>query len=202
MVQWSEMKLDWLRRHLPFANGIPSHDTFGRVFSLLDAKQFEACFMRWAGVLCPSLVGQHVAIDGKLWFDSAVSGKSDRPFWEDVQTEKDHGRLETRRCIVTNDVDWLIEQNQRWVGLRSLIMVQSTRELIRTAKVSVEPPLLPQQFAGQGGVAEPACTCPLGYRKQHALGAGRRLSAKMTAGYATVTPHRTSPYCGGSPSTC
>ena len=37
VVEWSEMKLDWLRQHLPFANGIASHDTFGRVFSLLDA---------------------------------------------------------------------------------------------------------------------------------------------------------------------
>jgi len=43
VVEWSEMKLDWLRGHLPFAKGIASHDTFRRVFSLLDAKQFEAC---------------------------------------------------------------------------------------------------------------------------------------------------------------
>jgi hypothetical protein len=31
VVEWSEMKLDWLRQYLPFANGIASHDTFGRV---------------------------------------------------------------------------------------------------------------------------------------------------------------------------
>jgi hypothetical protein len=65
VVEWSEMKLDWLRRHRPFVNGIASHDTFGRVFSLLDAKQFEACFVRWIRALCPSLDGQHIAIDGK-----------------------------------------------------------------------------------------------------------------------------------------
>ena len=35
--EWGRMKLDWLRRWLPFANGIASHDTFSRVFSLLDA---------------------------------------------------------------------------------------------------------------------------------------------------------------------
>jgi len=39
VVEWSEMKLDWLRQHLPFANGIASHDTFGRVFSLLVANK-------------------------------------------------------------------------------------------------------------------------------------------------------------------
>ena len=38
VAEWSQMKLDWLRQHLPFANGIASHDTFGRVFSLLDAQ--------------------------------------------------------------------------------------------------------------------------------------------------------------------
>ena len=65
VVEWSEMKLDWLRQHLPFANGIASHDTFGRVFSLLDAKQFESCFVRWMSSMCPSLEGQHIAVDGK-----------------------------------------------------------------------------------------------------------------------------------------
>src|SRR6218665_1809693 len=65
VVQWSQMKLDWLRHYLPYAHGIASHDTFGRVFSLLDASQFEHCFMRWIGGLCPSLEGQYVAIDGK-----------------------------------------------------------------------------------------------------------------------------------------
>jgi predicted transposase YbfD/YdcC len=48
----------------------------------------------------------------------------------DIQTEKDHGRIETRRCLVTNDVAWLQEQNQHWSGLRSLIMIESTREII------------------------------------------------------------------------
>ena len=66
VVEWSEMKLDWLRQYLPFANGVASHDTFGRVFSLLDAQQFEACFLRWTNGLCPGLSGQHIAIDGKM----------------------------------------------------------------------------------------------------------------------------------------
>lgn len=66
----------------------------------------------------------------KLWFDSAVDGSTDRPFWSDVQTEKNHGRIETRRCLVTNDVAWLEQQNQHWSDLRSLIMIESTREII------------------------------------------------------------------------
>ena len=65
VVDWGRMKLDWLRRWLPFANGIASHDTFSRVFSLLDAKSFEACFVGWMQQLCPALQGQLIAIDGK-----------------------------------------------------------------------------------------------------------------------------------------
>ena len=65
VVEWGNMKLDWLRRWLPFANGIASHDTFSRVFSLLDAKGFEACFLGWMQQLCPALQGQLVSIDGK-----------------------------------------------------------------------------------------------------------------------------------------
>jgi predicted transposase YbfD/YdcC len=65
VVEWGGMKLDWLRRWLPFANGIASHDTFSRVFSLLDAKGFEMCFLGWMQQLCPALHGQLVSIDGK-----------------------------------------------------------------------------------------------------------------------------------------
>lgn len=64
------MKLDWLRQHLTFANGVASHNTFGCVFSLPGAKQFEACFMCWISGLYPSLEGQHLAIDGKCVRDS------------------------------------------------------------------------------------------------------------------------------------
>src|SRR5258707_13877296 len=39
---WAEHKLDWLRRYLPLSHGIPSHDTFGRLFGLIDPGQFEA----------------------------------------------------------------------------------------------------------------------------------------------------------------
>lgn len=40
----------------------------------------------------------------KLWFDAADTGKLDRQHWEDIQAEKDHGRIERRRCLVTKDV--------------------------------------------------------------------------------------------------
>jgi predicted transposase YbfD/YdcC len=65
VVDWATLKLDWLRQHLAFANGIASHDTFSRVFSLLDAQRFEACFVAWTKALCPNLEQQLIPIDGK-----------------------------------------------------------------------------------------------------------------------------------------
>jgi len=65
VTDWAELQLNWLRRYLPFANGVASHDTFGRVFSLLDPNQFEACFVRWMQQLIPALAGDLIAIDGK-----------------------------------------------------------------------------------------------------------------------------------------
>jgi hypothetical protein len=40
-------KLDWFRKFLSLANGIPFHDTFGRVFARLDPEQFQHCFLNW-----------------------------------------------------------------------------------------------------------------------------------------------------------
>jgi predicted transposase YbfD/YdcC len=224
VAEWGRVKLAWLRQFLPFANGIASHDTFTRVFSLLDAEVFEACFITWMQHLCPSLAEQVIPIDGKSvrrshdgeqrmvhlvsawhsaagvilgqvktadksneitaipelldalsiegatitidamgcqhaiiekivekkahyivavkdnqptlaqaikeWFVAADAGTLDRPFWQDVDTDKGHGRLETRRCVVTNDVAWLREMKQEWRGLQSLVMVESTREMV------------------------------------------------------------------------
>jgi predicted transposase YbfD/YdcC len=224
VVAWGQEKLEWLRRFLPFSNGIASHDTFTRVFCLLDANGFEACFIRWMRSLCPSLAGEVIPIDGKSvrrsydgaermvhlvsawhtlagailgqvktdsksneitaipelldalhlegatvtldamgcqhaivekirekkadyivavkdnqptlsqalqeWFAAVDVGKLDRSCWETVDTDKGHGRVEMRRCVVTHDVDWLKELGQDWAGINSLAMVEATREMV------------------------------------------------------------------------
>ena len=58
-------KAEWLRKMLDLPNGIPSHDTFGRVFARLDAQQFERCFTEWVLAVREVLQGDVVAIDGK-----------------------------------------------------------------------------------------------------------------------------------------
>ncbi len=58
-------KQSWLSDFLELPNGIPVHDTFGRVFGALDAKAFQRCFMRWVEAVFRVTAGQVVAIDGK-----------------------------------------------------------------------------------------------------------------------------------------
>jgi len=67
---WGRLKSDWLRRFLVLQNGIPSQDTFLRVFRALDPKQFEAVFRRWVGGIVGALEGT-LAIDGKSLCRSA-----------------------------------------------------------------------------------------------------------------------------------
>ena len=63
---WATERIDWLRGFLVLEHGIPSHDTFGRVFAALDPKAFEAAFRVWVGQLVPALAADAVvAIDGK-----------------------------------------------------------------------------------------------------------------------------------------
>jgi predicted transposase YbfD/YdcC len=65
VVHWATLQLGWLKKYLPFAKGIASHDTYSRVFSLLDASRFESCFIGWMHGLCPNLRDQVVPVDGK-----------------------------------------------------------------------------------------------------------------------------------------
>lgn len=62
---YAESKRDWLEQFLPLPNGIPSHDTFARVFARLDPEQFQQCFEQWIESLTTALGGQVIAIDGK-----------------------------------------------------------------------------------------------------------------------------------------
>jgi predicted transposase YbfD/YdcC len=64
VAEWAEDNKEWLKKYLVLANGTPSHDTFGRVFRILDARVFEASFRQWISGLV-GIVDGVVAIDGK-----------------------------------------------------------------------------------------------------------------------------------------
>ncbi len=218
---WAREKLDWLRGYLRLAHGIPSHDTFGRMFGLIDAEQFEAAFRRWVSSVLPVLGAETVAIDGKtsrrsggvdatalhlvsafaagaglvlgqrataeksneitaipeLLSTLALAGctvtidamgtqtaiaeaiqnrgadyvlavKENQPkltesiqdFWHSFRrhpaahtphgfaqtVDKDHGRLETRRCYVFDQLECL-DKPQQWKGLRCFVVLESER---------------------------------------------------------------------------
>jgi len=63
--EFGKSKRAWLETFLELPNGIPSHDTFGRVFARLDPEQFQACFLSWVQAINTVLPSQQIAIDGK-----------------------------------------------------------------------------------------------------------------------------------------
>lgn len=78
---WNEMELyaqekeEFLRTFLVLPNGIPSHDTFNRVFSAIDSKQFELCFIEWVKTLATLTDKEIIAIDGKTIRGAKSKGK-------------------------------------------------------------------------------------------------------------------------------
>lgn len=69
--EWTEVedfgcgREEWFRQFLDLPNGIPSHDTFGRVFSLLDPQAFQTCLFNWVKAAFKIEDAQVIAIDGK-----------------------------------------------------------------------------------------------------------------------------------------
>lgn len=79
---WNEIELygkskqTWLGTFLPLANGIPSHDTFNRVFAALDPIELQQCFTDWVQNVASISNGQVISIDGKRMCNSGRSGKA------------------------------------------------------------------------------------------------------------------------------
>jgi predicted transposase YbfD/YdcC len=63
--RFGRAKHDWLGTFLALPNGIPSHDTFNRVFARLDPRAFARCVADWMAAVCEATGLRHVAIDGK-----------------------------------------------------------------------------------------------------------------------------------------
>ena len=230
--QFGIAKVDFLRGFLALPNGIPSHDTFARVFGMLDPERFAECFQKWTESLRRAVGAEVVAIDGKSLRRSVDRAKGKGPIhmvsaWaqqnrlvlgqlkvdeksnevtaipellralklagcivtidamgtqtkiaseiiaakanyvlalkanqgtlhEEVKTfledakaegfpdiahgfletaETAHGRVEGRKYWICGEVEWLT-QHERWAGLRSIGMVESTRTV--GGKMSVE----------------------------------------------------------------
>jgi predicted transposase YbfD/YdcC len=66
IVQFAHDRRVWLARLVDLSKGIPSHDTFGRVFAALDPIAFQKCLVAWVQRLHEVTKGQVIAIDGKV----------------------------------------------------------------------------------------------------------------------------------------
>jgi predicted transposase YbfD/YdcC len=66
VAEFGQAKLEWFQGFLELANGIPSHDTFNRVFARLDAHEFQASFLSWMRAVSGAIATQVIAIDGKV----------------------------------------------------------------------------------------------------------------------------------------
>ena len=65
IADYGKAKYDWFKGFLELPNGIPSHDTFGRIFSLISPDGFQNCFQSWIQTVAALTSGEVVAIDGK-----------------------------------------------------------------------------------------------------------------------------------------
>jgi predicted transposase YbfD/YdcC len=224
---FGNLKIEFLRQHLAYKNGIPSDDTFRRFFRSINPESFQGLFRNWSSSLSKNISKEVIAIDGKSsrrsydgevgmlhmisafatearlvlaqekvaeksneitaipklleWLDikgsivtidamgcqykiadkimakegdyifslkgnqgslseDVVLYFGDKSFldkskyYEDY--DKGHGRIETRKCWVTNDVQWLRVRHTEWLSIKSVARVESTREI--KGKISTE----------------------------------------------------------------
>ena len=76
MEDFGAAKHDWFKTFLELPNGIPSHDTFNRVFAALDPASFLECFVRWTQSLRAAVSEEIVALDGKALRRALAAGQS------------------------------------------------------------------------------------------------------------------------------
>jgi len=72
--EFGKVRIEWLKTFLELPNGIPSHDTFNRLFARLDPEQFQSCFMNWVMAVSEIIGAQVIAIDGKVLRRSSDKG--------------------------------------------------------------------------------------------------------------------------------
>jgi predicted transposase YbfD/YdcC len=96
---YGRSKLAWLSTFLALPNGIPSHDTFRRVFMLIDPDAFEAGFAAWVGSLASGFAREVVAIDGKTIRRSFDHGREQSPLHVVSAWASEQGLVLGQRCV-------------------------------------------------------------------------------------------------------
>lgn len=135
----------WLEKFLELPNGIPSHDTFARVFSQINPDEFNKSFLNWIKGISKITAGEIIAFDGKQSRNSGdekngkgvinTSGES-LNMSSFNSSEMNRGREEIRNYLMITDVMDRIDSLQKWKKLASIGMVESVR--VVDGKTSVE----------------------------------------------------------------
>jgi predicted transposase YbfD/YdcC len=118
--RFGKIKYKWFRKFLKLENGIPSHDRFGRVFSLIDPEEFKKCFIKWIESISERVKGNQ----GTLQEEKFKGVEHDHY----KTLNKDHGRIEKRECWITSDIDWLYAKSE-WKDLKSIGLAKCTRTI-------------------------------------------------------------------------
>jgi len=143
MYDFGCAKEEWLRKHLELPNGIPSHDTFRRVFSLIDTDAFRDCFMSWTKAMSKATGGDIIAFDGKTLrrsFDTA-SGLSAIHVMNAWSTEND-------MCLGQMKVDG---KSNEITAMPALMKLMDIRGSVVTADALNCQKSIAEQIIKQGG---------------------------------------------------
>ena len=131
---WTDVELfghereEWLKGFLKLSNGIPSHDTFQRVFGLLDRTQFAAGLLRWTQTLHEATGGKILSIDGKALRHS-LRRKSGLPALHLVTMWASENGLTLAQAAVEDGIKTMGKENKASEG--SLILIDNETGAIK-----------------------------------------------------------------------
>jgi predicted transposase YbfD/YdcC len=121
--QFGYQKLNWLGQYLTLPNGIPSHDTFGRVFSQMDPEEFQDSFAEWVKALHQITQGQVIGMDGKQMRGSHDQQKGKRAIYMvSAWAEKNHLVLGQRKVAEKSNEITAIPELLRLIEIKGCIV--------------------------------------------------------------------------------
>jgi predicted transposase YbfD/YdcC len=126
---YAHSKHAWFKGFLTLPSGIPSHDTFNRVFSALDPEELEKGFVAWVSSIAKLTAGYILAVkENQGHLLEEIKDSFEMLSSDAVAEEIDygHGRVEQRRCSVIADLS-LIEKAREWASLRGLVRIEAKR---------------------------------------------------------------------------
>ncbi len=151
---YSKAKREWLSSFLRLPGGIPSHDTFNRVFAALAPEELEKGFAAWVGSIARLTCGEVVTIDAigcqrsiaghivEQVADYVLAVKENQPSLladikdsfrmlaadaVDEEIDCGHGCVERRRCAVLGDLS-LLDASAEWASLKGLVRTAQTTQ--------------------------------------------------------------------------